>query len=53
MTEETEKAKLFAYFNQLSNKHKKEILKKVEELVESEREKHEEGKADKIKASSP
>jgi hypothetical protein len=47
MTEEAEKAKLFTCFNQLSDKDKKEILKKVEDLVE--REKKKAGKADKEK----
>jgi hypothetical protein len=31
------RAKLFACFNELSNKHKQEILEKVEELVELQR----------------
>jgi hypothetical protein len=49
MTEDAEKAKLFAYFNQLSGKHKKEILEKAEELVELERGKKDERKADRKK----
>jgi hypothetical protein len=37
MTGDAEKDKLFASFNQLSEEHKQEILRKAEVLVESER----------------
>jgi hypothetical protein len=55
MTAEADKVKLFAYFNQLSDMHNKEILEKAEELAslelaslelaKLEQEKKEEGKA--------
>jgi hypothetical protein len=33
MTEDAQSAKLFVYFNQLSDAHKREILEKAERLV--------------------
>jgi hypothetical protein len=43
MTEDAQSAKLFAYFNQLSDAHKREILEKAERLVKSQQEDKDEG----------